>query len=52
MFIKDPVAFRGKNWSNEIMNVYVKEQKIRVDLVRFRRYLKNAYQKSRRFMDN
>ncbi|PON79620.1 O-linked-mannose beta-1,4-N-acetylglucosaminyltransferase-like protein [Parasponia andersonii] len=52
MIVKDPVAFRGKSWSNEIMNVYLKEQDIRVDLVRFRRYLKEAYKKIKRFMDH
>ncbi|KAF4369827.1 hypothetical protein F8388_019707 [Cannabis sativa] len=51
MIIKDPVAYRGQNWSHDIMEVYLKEQNIRLDLLRFRKYLKKAYKKSRRIME-
>ncbi|KAL5553692.1 hypothetical protein UlMin_041093 [Ulmus minor] len=50
MIIKDPVAFRGNSWNDKIMDVYLKEQNVRLDLVRFRSYLKEAYRKSRRLM--
>ncbi|KAF5449560.1 hypothetical protein F2P56_029992 [Juglans regia] len=49
--IKDPVAFRGRNWSPEIMSIYLKEQNVRLDLVRFREYLKEVYVKAKVFMD-
>lgn len=50
MVIRDPVGWRGKGWSNEVMNVYLKEQNVRLNLDRFRGYLKEAYRKSRKFM--
>lgn len=49
--IKDPVAFRGKNWSPKIMSIYLKEQNVRLDLVRLREYLKEVYVKAKVFMD-
>lgn len=50
LLLKDPVAFQGKNWSHDIMNIYLKEQNVKLDLVRFRQYLKYAYRKAKRFM--
>lgn len=50
MIIKDPVAFRGNNWSDKIMNIYLKEQDVELDLVRFRGYLKGIYLKAKIFM--
>uniref|UniRef100_A0A2N9J5T0 Glycosyltransferase AER61 n=1 Tax=Fagus sylvatica TaxID=28930 RepID=A0A2N9J5T0_FAGSY len=49
--IKDPVAFRGKNWSPVVMSMYLKEQNVKLDLVRFRVYLKKVYKKAKKFMD-
>ena len=51
MVIKDPTTFlKGKAWST-VKNIYLKEQNVRLDLVRFRKYLKKAYKKARLFMD-
>ncbi|GLT27598.1 hypothetical protein SLA2020_025830 [Shorea laevis] len=33
LVIKDPIAFRGKNWS--AMNIYLKEQNVKLNIVRF-----------------
>ncbi|XP_023900427.2 xylan glycosyltransferase MUCI21 [Quercus suber] len=49
--IKDPVAYRGKNWSAEIMSIYLKEQNVKLDLVRFRDYLKEMYKTAKKFME-
>lgn len=52
MMIKDPVGFlKGKSWSSSVMNIYLKEQSVRLDLIRFRKYLKEAYNKAKEFMD-
>ncbi|GMN41941.1 hypothetical protein TIFTF001_011161 [Ficus carica] len=45
------VGFRGKSRSKNVMDVYLKEQNVRLDLDRFRGYLKQAYRKSRKFME-
>lgn len=50
MVVKDPVGFIGNKWSKEIMDVYLKEQDVRLDLVRFRKYLKKAYRKAKLFL--
>ncbi|KAJ9187429.1 hypothetical protein P3X46_002885 [Hevea brasiliensis] len=51
LMLKDPIAFQGKKWSNDIMSIYLKEQNVRLDLARFREYLKNAYKKAKKFVD-
>lgn len=52
LIIKDPEGFlKGKAWSS-VMNIYLKEQNVRLDLVRFGKYLKEAYNKAKVFMDN
>ncbi|XP_028803704.1 alpha-1,3-arabinosyltransferase XAT3 isoform X2 [Neltuma alba] len=52
MIIKDPIGFlKGKSWSSG-MKIYLKEQNVRLDLARFRKYLKEAYHKAKEFMDN
>ena len=50
MVISDPTKFRGKGWSNEAMDIYLKEQDVRLDLDRFRGYLKMAYINSIKLM--
>lgn len=50
MMIKDPIAFLNGKWSKRTMNIYLKEQNVRLDLVRFRKYLKEAYMKARQLM--
>ncbi|KAL9352116.1 hypothetical protein Peur_054796 [Populus x canadensis] len=49
--IKDPATFRGQNWSSAIMDIYLKEQNVKIDLIRFREYLKEAYKKAEEFME-
>ena len=51
MMIKDPVAYRGKNWSPVVMSIYLKEQNVKLDLVRFREYLKEMYKTAKKFME-
>ncbi|CAK7326157.1 unnamed protein product [Dovyalis caffra] len=52
LLMKDPATFRGENWSSAIMDIYLKEQNVRIDLIRFREYLKEAYEKTKKFMEN
>ncbi|KAK2650644.1 hypothetical protein Ddye_018133 [Dipteronia dyeriana] len=35
LLIKDPVNYRGNNWSSDVMDIYLKEQNVKLDLVRF-----------------
>ncbi|KAH7516030.1 hypothetical protein FEM48_Zijuj10G0091300 [Ziziphus jujuba var. spinosa] len=49
--IKEPMGFEGNNWSYDIMKIYLKEQNVRVDLERFRGYLKEAYEKGIKLLD-
>ncbi|XVF85862.1 hypothetical protein PTKIN_Ptkin17bG0151900 [Pterospermum kingtungense] len=49
--IKDPTGVQGREWSFDVMNIYLKEQNVRLDLVRFREYLKEVYRKAKVFMD-
>ncbi|CAN1152738.1 Xylan glycosyltransferase MUCI21 [Linum perenne] len=48
LVVKDPIAFGGKGWGK--MKIYLKEQDVRIDLVRLRVYLKEAYGKALEFM--
>ncbi|CAI0390923.1 unnamed protein product [Linum tenue] len=48
LVLKDPPAYRGKDWSK--MWVYLREQNVRIDLVRFREYLETVYEKAEKFM--
>ncbi|KAK8526056.1 hypothetical protein V6N13_017122 [Hibiscus sabdariffa] len=49
--IKDPGRFQGGNWSFDVMSIYLKEQNVILDLVRFREYLNETYRKVKVFMD-
>ncbi|WCJ22164.1 Glycosyltransferase family 61 protein [Euphorbia peplus] len=49
--VRDPIGYQGKKWSDRIMSIYLKQQNVRIDLVRFRKYLKEAYKKAKKFMD-
>ncbi|XP_059650353.1 xylan glycosyltransferase MUCI21-like [Cornus florida] len=51
VLLKDPQALLKKGWSNEIMDIYLKKQNVKFDLVRFRGYLKIAYEKAEVFMN-
>ncbi|XP_010528967.2 PREDICTED: protein O-linked-mannose beta-1,4-N-acetylglucosaminyltransferase 2-like, partial [Tarenaya hassleriana] len=50
MVLKDPVAFRGSEWNFTKMNVYLKEQNLRLDRVRLRNFMIQAYNKAKEFM--
>lgn len=49
LVIRDPQAVVGGKWKN--MHLYLKNQNVKIDLSRFRRYLREAYEKANRFMD-
>ncbi|XP_010502349.1 PREDICTED: uncharacterized protein LOC104779659 isoform X1 [Camelina sativa] len=51
LVLKDPIAYRGKDWNVTKMNVYLKEQDVRLDVNRFRRHMNEAYEKAKLFMD-
>ena len=48
--LKDPFALQKKGWPTEIMDIYLKKQNVRLDLVRFKKFLKEAYKKAKKFM--
>ncbi|RZC86380.1 hypothetical protein C5167_030462 [Papaver somniferum] len=50
LVLKDPKAVMKDNWSNT-KDIYLNDQNVRVDLIRFRRYLTSAYKKAKNFMD-
>ncbi|PHT67716.1 hypothetical protein T459_27203 [Capsicum annuum] len=50
LVLKNPKALQGKVWSQEIMDIYLREQNINLNLNRFRIYLEKAYQKAKMFM--
>ncbi|KAF2325437.1 hypothetical protein GH714_028690 [Hevea brasiliensis] len=53
LLLKDPhgVQVQGKGWPPEIMNIYLMEQNVKLDLGRFREFLKKPYSKAKQFMD-
>ncbi|PSR88420.1 Protein O-linked-mannose beta-1,4-N-acetylglucosaminyltransferase [Actinidia chinensis var. chinensis] len=53
MALKDPEGFLEKNrgWTSMTVETYLKKQNVRLDLDRFRGYLKKAFVKAKAFMD-
>ncbi|CAN8253645.1 unnamed protein product [Cochlearia groenlandica] len=51
LVLKDPIAFRGIDWNVTKMNVYLKEQNVRLDVNRFMKHMNVAYKKAKSFMD-
>ncbi|CAH8387651.1 unnamed protein product [Eruca vesicaria subsp. sativa] len=51
LVLRDPIAFRGMDWNATKMNVYLKEQDVRLDVTRFRQHMIKAYEKAKSFMD-
>lgn len=49
--LNDPLALQARGWSKEIMDIYLREQNIRLDLKRLRTYLQRAYHKAKAFRD-
>ncbi|KAI3921694.1 hypothetical protein MKW92_053728 [Papaver armeniacum] len=50
MVVKDPKSVSKKDWSI-IKKIYLTEQNVRVNLVRFEKHLRKAYKKVKKFMD-
>ncbi|OVA13389.1 Glycosyltransferase AER61 [Macleaya cordata] len=50
LVLTNPKAVTKRVWSNT-KNIYLKDQDVRVDLVRFGSYLRKAFKKAKRFMD-
>ncbi|KAL6983415.1 protein O-GlcNAc transferase [Sarracenia purpurea var. burkii] len=46
VIVKDPESLQ-EEWSDQIMEVYLRQQNVNLDLVRFRGYLKRAYEKAK-----
>ncbi|XP_038994274.1 alpha-1,3-arabinosyltransferase XAT3-like, partial [Hibiscus syriacus] len=50
ILLKDPSVLQKKGWPTEIMDIYLKQQNVKLDLVRFKRSLENAYLMAKKFM--
>ncbi|XP_054825720.1 xylan glycosyltransferase MUCI21-like isoform X2 [Prosopis cineraria] len=50
LMLRNPFALQKNGWPIELMNIYLKEQNVKLDLVRFRGYLEEAYKKAYKFM--
>ncbi|MED6206606.1 hypothetical protein PIB30_028469 [Stylosanthes scabra] len=50
--LKDPFALQrnGKGWPTDIMDIYLKKQNVRLDLLRFKSCLKEGYKKAKLFI--
>ncbi|CAA7039651.1 unnamed protein product [Microthlaspi erraticum] len=51
LVLRDPIAFRGLGWNVTRMNVYLKEQDVRLNVNRFTKRMNKAYEKAKSFMD-
>ncbi|XP_055806061.1 xylan glycosyltransferase MUCI21 [Solanum dulcamara] len=49
LVLKNPKALQGKGWSQEIMDIYLRQQNINLNLNKFRMYLEKAYQNAKIF---
>uniref|UniRef100_A0A6N2NBL6 Glycosyltransferase 61 catalytic domain-containing protein n=1 Tax=Salix viminalis TaxID=40686 RepID=A0A6N2NBL6_SALVM len=49
LLLSNPPAFVNGNWTKA--KVYMKTQNVKLDMVRFRKYLKEVFVKAKRFMD-
>lgn len=50
LMVKNPSALQKGGWPIELMNIYLKEQDVKLDLVRFRGYIEEVYKKASKFM--
>ncbi|KAK6921956.1 Glycosyltransferase 61 [Dillenia turbinata] len=48
VLLRDPRGLQKNGWSSEIMDIYLKKQNVKLDLGRFREYLKIAYKKAKK----
>ncbi|XP_065859475.1 xylan glycosyltransferase MUCI21-like [Euphorbia lathyris] len=53
ILLRDPhgVQVKGEGWPTQIMDSYLKEQNVKLDIQRFGDYLKKAYDKAKKFME-
>lgn len=49
--VKDPIRSIGNRWG-KVMDIYLKEQDVTLDLARFRGTLEKAYVMARKFMED
>lgn len=49
LVVKNPEAFHQRKWSK--IRLYLKEQNMKLDVIRFRKYLRKAYEKAKIFME-
>ncbi|KAK4263530.1 hypothetical protein QN277_028926 [Acacia crassicarpa] len=50
LMLRNPIALQKGGWPIELMDIYLKEQNVKLDLVRYRGYLEEAYKKAYKFM--
>ena len=50
LLLKDPLGVQKNGWPIEIMNTYLLKQNVKLDLVKFKEHLKQAYKKAQKFM--
>ncbi|KAK4263527.1 hypothetical protein QN277_028923 [Acacia crassicarpa] len=50
MILRNPSALQKNGWPIELMDIYLKEQNVKLDLDRFRDFLEEAYKKVYKFM--
>ncbi|XP_028785477.1 alpha-1,3-arabinosyltransferase XAT3-like [Neltuma alba] len=50
VMLRNPSALQKGGWPIELMDIYLKEQNVKLDLVRFRGYLEDAYKRAYKFM--
>ncbi|MCD9643364.1 hypothetical protein HAX54_030813 [Datura stramonium] len=50
LVLHNPKALQQKGWSQEIMDIYLRQQNINLDLNRIRKYLEKAFKKAQVFM--
>ncbi|RHN55487.1 putative protein O-GlcNAc transferase [Medicago truncatula] len=50
LMVKDPKAYTEGKWEKSI--VYLKNQNVKIDLVRFKKWLMKAYEKAKMFMNS
>ncbi|XP_052199545.1 xylan glycosyltransferase MUCI21-like [Diospyros lotus] len=52
VIVKDPKALQAGGWYDAIMEVYLRQQNLKLNMLKFRQYLKAAYHKATRVMQN
>ncbi|KAH7516029.1 hypothetical protein FEM48_Zijuj10G0091200 [Ziziphus jujuba var. spinosa] len=50
ILVNDPFAAQKQGWDTKVMDIYLKEQNVNLDLVRFKGHMKEAYKKAKKFI--